>query len=100
MIADKLDVRSLCRDNSGAVDFFPVSDYITAMVLGAFEFYGDLHYSIISLLSPFVILCLSYFVDHPLKKKNEKEDFFLKKKPKSKKETGKRFFLKKNEKED
>jgi 5-methylthioribose kinase len=56
------------------------------MALGALEFYGDLHYSIISLLSPFVMLRLSYFVDHlqkdPPRKKEKNSSLFKEKKEK------------------
>jgi hypothetical protein len=67
MICDKLASAVFAEIIPGAVAFFSVFDYSIAMALGAFEFYGDLHYSIVSLLSPFAILSLSYFVDHLLK---------------------------------
>jgi hypothetical protein len=64
MVRNKLSSAVFAEIILGTVAFFSVFDYIIAMALGAFEFYGDLHYSIISLLSLFVILSLSYFVDH------------------------------------
>jgi hypothetical protein len=41
MIRDKLAPAVFTEIILRAVVFFPVSDYVSAMALGAFEFYGD-----------------------------------------------------------
>jgi hypothetical protein len=41
MVRDKLAAAVFTEIILGAVAFFPVPDYITAMASGAFEFYGD-----------------------------------------------------------
>jgi hypothetical protein len=41
MIRDKLASAVFTEIIPGAIAFFPVPDYVTAMALGVFEFYGD-----------------------------------------------------------
>jgi hypothetical protein len=43
---------------------FPVSGYVRTVAMGAFDFYDDLHNSIVFLCASVVITPLSYFLDH------------------------------------
>jgi hypothetical protein len=47
-----------------ALVFFPVSGYLGAMAMGALDLYGCFHDFIVIPCAPFVIIPLSYFVDH------------------------------------
>jgi hypothetical protein len=44
--------------------FFPISGYVRAVAMGAFDFYDDLHNFIVFLYASVVITPLSYFLDH------------------------------------
>jgi hypothetical protein len=43
---------------------FTIPGYVRAVAMGALDFYGGLHHSIVSFCAPVVITPLSYFSDH------------------------------------
>jgi hypothetical protein len=64
MVAYKLTAAIFAEVILFSLVFFPVSGYVRAVAMGALDFYGGLHHSIVFLCAPVVITPLSYFLDH------------------------------------
>jgi hypothetical protein len=64
MIAYKLAATIFAEEILFSLVLFPVSGYVRAVAMGAFDFYADLHNFIVFLCASVVITPLSYFLDH------------------------------------
>jgi hypothetical protein len=71
MVAYKLTAAIFAEIILFSLVLFAIPGYVRAVAMGALDFYGGLHHSIVSFCAPVVFTPLSYFLDH-LQKSNHR----------------------------